>query len=159
MNKIKTRVGQHIAMTANALICVAWMVGAEAIWQLICAFVASCFMVSYWVDECVRISRARQQRTGLDLQRRQVLALVMQLGCGGSTGLTPEEIDDYLSGRQTEEDLIARLRSHRDILWSHARTDCKFFAGVSSMKCAVNPTTPCNICPHFQAIAEDTTKP
>jgi hypothetical protein len=71
-----------------------------------------------------------------------------------SISCTEEELNAAAKGTMSLDDLRKIMQNRKDMLWSHVKTNCRYFSKSELLKCAVNPTLPCELCQDFKVVGD-----
>jgi hypothetical protein len=150
MKKVARLFKEEYTAIAITLLQLCFALGTDQVkapWQLFVFSLTSCILTSYLVDNCIELYRIRKRLETIQRHQLQSTELALRFGLEWRQYLTSEELDLFWREELTEVQIIGLLRSRQGILWSHVKTDCRFFSGNAYLKCAVNPNLPCCDCP------------
>lgn len=67
-----------------------------------------------------------------------------------------EEISvEFLREVMRDSEALPPKADRKVNLWSHVKTDCQYFTGNTTLKCAINPSESCFQCNDFVSILPD----
>lgn len=135
----KIQLGQSIAFATVALISLNQGKIFWTLYHLTFAVGFAALTISKW--------REAQWAKSQSCRIENMLALSREL----RVAVTDEEFWRVVDGDLSLLELREILTSRQKILWSHARTDCRYFSGSVYLKCAVNPSGSCEGCRWFES--------